>query len=73
MEITSSTAVANYLRGTYTTAVAGDAVIEDIEVNGDYMYVATSAGIVISIFATFLSSIVTVFVMAPLKLYSVYV
>jgi len=37
--------VANCMRGVYTTSVEGTAAIVDVEVIGDYMYLATTEGI----------------------------
>lgn len=50
--LTSSTkSVASCLKGIYTTDISGDAVIRDIEVSGDYMYLATPEGIEVVSFA----------------------
>lgn len=42
---TGYTSIAKYKRGVYTTETAGDFVMQDIEVSGDYVYIATTNGL----------------------------
>jgi len=58
LDLSKRKAVNGNLKGVYTTAVAGDSVINDIEVYGDYMYIATTEGIeVVSLEAAYAEDI----------------